>query len=92
MGYKYKTVILKNHDMEASYIVFPYDLKNEFGKGRIKVEALLDNVVYNGSIVNMGLKNADGTICYIMGIPKEVRKKLDKTYGEEINVIINVRD
>ena len=23
---------------------------------------------YDGSIVNMGVKNADGTICYIIGI------------------------
>lgn len=90
--YKYKTIILKNSDMDASYIVFPYDLRKEFGKGRVKVRVLFDHIEYEGSIVNMGLKNEDGSICYMIGVTKEIRKKLNKNFGDEINVMIKERD
>ena len=45
----------------------PYDIKKEFGKGRVKVRATFDGIVYDGSIVNMGIKNDDGSVCYIIG-------------------------
>jgi hypothetical protein len=70
------------------YIEFPYDLKKEFGKGRIKVHAEFDGELYDGSIVNMGVKNKDGSICYIIGIRKDIRKKINKNYGDKIIVKI----
>lgn len=41
---------------------YPYDIKKEFGKGRVKAEITFDGEPYFGSIVNMGVKNADGKI------------------------------
>lgn len=89
--YKYRTIILKNPDMEAGYIIFPYDIRKEFGKGRVKASALFDNIEYKGSIVNMGIKNKDGSIYYIIGITKQIREKINKSYGDEISVIIKER-
>ena len=86
--YKFKAEIKKVPDIDGAYIEFPYDLKKEFGKGRIKVHAEFDGEPYNGSIVNMGLKNEDGSICYIIGIRKDVRKKINKQAGEIIEVVI----
>ncbi len=40
----------------GAYIIFPYDIRKEFGAGRVKVQATFDNVPYEGSIVNMGVK------------------------------------
>lgn len=40
----------------GAYIVFPYDIRKEFGTGRVKVQATFDGVPYEGSIVNMGVK------------------------------------
>jgi len=62
--YEYETVICKTPDMDAAYVAFPYDLRKELGKGRVKVYAEFDGIPYNGSIVNMGIKNPDGSICY----------------------------
>lgn len=45
---------------------FPYDVRAECGKGRIKVRAAFDGEPYDGSIVNMGIKNADSSVCYII--------------------------
>ena len=30
----------------GAYIVFPYDIREEFGAGRVKVQATFDNVPY----------------------------------------------
>ncbi|MGQ7899267.1 DUF1905 domain-containing protein, partial [Enterococcus faecium] len=35
----------------GAYIIFPYDIRKEFGAGRVKVQATFDNVPYEGSIV-----------------------------------------
>ena len=40
--YKFKAIIQKNSDMNAGYIIFPYDIKKEFGKGRVKVHVAVD--------------------------------------------------
>ena len=77
--------------MDASYIIFPYDLRAEFGKGQVKVHATFDGAPYDGSIVNMGLKDKDGNICYIIGVTKAIRKQIGKTFGDEIEVSITER-
>lgn len=52
--------------MDGAYVEFPYDVRAECGKGRIKVRAAFDGEPYDGSIVNMGIKNADSSVCYII--------------------------
>lgn len=66
-------------------------LRDEFGKGRVKVFATFDGEPYEGSIVNMGVKNDDGSICYIIGILKSIREKIKKQPGEMVKVIIQER-
>ncbi|MCQ2278374.1 MAG: DUF1905 domain-containing protein [Bacteroidales bacterium] len=72
----------------GAYVVFPWDLRQEFGKGRIKVVATFDGVEYHGSVVNMGVKNADGSICYVLGMLKSIRTKLGKQEGDSVHVIV----
>ena len=86
--YQFEAIIEKNPEMDATYIKVPIDIKKEFGKGRLKVTAQFDDVLYDGSIVNMGIKNDDGSICYIIGMPKEIRKKINKEAGDSIKAII----
>jgi len=87
--YKFESEIKKVPDIDGAYVVFPYDIKKEFGKGRVKVNVLFDGVPYVGSIVNMGVKNDDGSVCYIIGILKEIRKKIGKQAGDTVEVIVN---
>ena len=72
----------------GAYVPFPYDIREEFGKGRVKVHATFDSEPYDGSIVNMGLKNADGSVCYIIGVLKAIRDKIGKQTGDTIKVTI----
>ncbi len=88
--YKFEAILHENSDGGA-YIIFPWDLRQEFGKGRIKVHATFDDIPYDGSVVNMGVKNSDGSICYIIGVLKSIRKILDKVDGDVISVTIRER-
>ena len=86
--YEYETIIQSAGDNGGAYVVFPYDIRAEFGKGRVKVYATFDGVPYDGSIVNMGVKNADGSVCYIIGIRKDIRTKIGKQIGDSVAVKI----
>jgi len=90
--FEFMAEIKKVPDMDSAYIEFPYDLRKEFGKGRIKVCAEFEGEQYNGSIVNMGLKNTNGSICYIIGIKKDIRRKINKNSGDIISVKIRERE
>ena len=61
MRYEFDAVLHELPDSGGAYVVFPWDLKQETGKGRLKVHAAFDGVPYDGSVVNMGLKHQDGS-------------------------------
>lgn len=86
--YEFDAVLQETPDNGGAYVVFPWDIRREFGKGRIKVHAAFDGIPYDGSIVNMGLKNADGSVCYIIGVLKAIREKLHKRAGDPLHVVI----
>lgn len=41
---------IKPADRGGTYVAFPYDIREEFGKGRVKVHATFDGEPYDGSI------------------------------------------
>ena len=71
---------------------FPYDIRAVFGKGRVKVHATFDGEPYDSSVVNMGVKNPDGSICYIIGILKDIRAKIGKQPEDCVHVVIKERE
>lgn len=89
--YDYEALIHEVAEKGGAYVVFPYDVREEFGKGRVKVHATFDGHPYDGSVVNMGLKNEDGSICYIIGIRKDIRKSIGKEPGDLVRVTIEER-
>ncbi len=86
--YKFKSIIHSTPENGGAYIAFPYDIRKEFGKGRVKVHATFDGIPYDGSLVNMGVKNPDGSICYIIGVLKSIRNQLNKSDGDEVSVTV----
>jgi hypothetical protein len=89
--YDFHAVIQKVPDQDGAYVVFPHDIRSEFGKGRVKITAAFDGEPYDGSIVNMGVKNADGTVCYIIGIRRDIRAKIGKQPGDTVRVTVRER-
>ncbi len=90
--YEFEAIIQKVPDIDGAYVEFPYDVRSEFGKGRVKVYATFDGELYHGSIVNMGVKNADESVCYIIGLSKEIRSKIGKQPGDRVMVTITERE
>lgn len=86
--YEFEAVIEPVPDKGGAYVRFPYDIRKEFGKGRVKAEVTFDGEPYFGSIVNMGVKNEDGSVCYIIGIRKDIRNKIGKQPGDRIAVTV----
>ena len=76
----------------GAYVAFPGDIRQIYGRGRVKVRATFDGIPYEGSIVNMGLKNPDGSVCYIIGVLKAIRKRLGKKDGDTLHVILEERE
>ncbi len=88
--YEFHAVIEAVPDKGGAYIRFPYDIREEFGKGRVKAKITFNGEPYSGSIVNMGVKNIDGSVCYIIGIRKEIQNKIGKQPGDTIFVTVRV--
>ena len=88
MRYEYDAILHEIPENGGAYVAFPWDIRVEFGKGRVKVHASFDGVPYDGSVVNMGLKNEDGSVCYIIGVLKAIRKRLNKSDGDVVHVVI----
>lgn len=84
--YEFDAIIKKVPDIDGAYIDFPYDVKKEFNKGRVKVTATFDGVVYQGSLVRMKTPN------HIIGLRKDIRKQIDKQLGDIVHVTIQERE
>ena len=77
---KFNAEIKKIEEKDGAYIEIPFDVEEVYGAKRVKVKATFDGVEYRGSIVKMGLP------CYIIGITKDIRKKIEKEPGDIIEV------
>jgi len=83
--YKFSAIIQKVPEIDGAYIEFPYNVKKEFGKGRVPVYATFDGETYRGSLVCMG------TPCHIIGIRKDIRAKIGKQSGGIVRVTVKER-
>ena len=89
--FEYDEILHETPDNGGAYVIFPWNIREAFGKGRIKVHAEFDGIPYDGSIVNMGIKDSQGNVCYIIGVLKSVRGKLKKGDGDSIHIVIEER-
>lgn len=80
--YEFEAEIKKVPDIDGAYVEIPFDVKAEFGKGRVPVNATFDGEPYEGSLVKMK------TPCHIIGIRKDIRAKIGKQPGDTIKVTL----
>ena len=83
--YEFEAILKKVPDLGGAYIEFPYDVREEFGKGRVKVHATFDGVPYDGSLVRMK------TPGHILGVRKDIRAKIGKQPGDTVWVTLRER-
>jgi len=84
--YEFEAEIKKVPDIDGAYVEIPFDVRAEFGKGRVPVIATFDGVEYVGSLVRMK------TPCHIIGIRKEIRTKINKQAGDIVKVTVKERN
>jgi len=84
--YEFDAIIKKVPDIDGAYIDFPYDVKEEFGRGRVKVRATFDGYPYDGSLVRMK------TPYHIIGLRKDIRKEIGKEAGDIVRVTVKERE
>src|SRR5512133_2833253 len=81
--YRFSAIIHQSPGLDASYIEFPYDVFTEFGtRAQVKVAVQYDGIPYRTSLANMG------TGCHLFVLPKEIRKKLNKTFGDTVSIVL----
>ncbi|MBE0408560.1 MAG: DUF1905 domain-containing protein [Anaerolineales bacterium] len=66
----------------GAYVTIPFEVEKVFKKKRVKVKATIAGEPYRGSLVRMG-----GDY-HILGVRKDIRERIGKTFGEEIEVEI----
>lgn len=84
--YEFDEIIHKVPDVDGAYVEIPFDVRAEFGKGRVLVHATFDGEPYDGQIVKMG------TPCHIIGLRKDIRQKIAKQPGDMVHVTVQERE
>ena len=84
--YVFEAVIRKVPDINGAYVEVPFDVREVFGKGRVKVHATFDGMPYDGSLVRMG------TSGHIIGIRRDIRTAIGKQPGDTVHVTIQERE
>ena len=83
--YEFDAEIKKVPDIDGAYVEIPFDVKEVYGKGRVKVNATFDDVPYEGSLVRMK------TPCHLIGLRKDIRSQIQKQAGDIVHVTIQER-
>lgn len=64
----------------GAFVTIPFDVEKIFGKSRVKIVATIDGEPYRGTLVRMGGP------CHLLLILKEIRAKIGKSFGDEVEV------
>lgn len=83
--YEFDAIIQAVDGIDGAFVNIPFDVKKEFGKGRVPVSATFDGEPYEGSIVRMGTPN------HILGIRKDIRARIGKQPGDRVHVVFTER-
>ena len=76
------TAIIQDPGGGGAFVEMPFDVESAFGSKRPKVRATIDGVPYRGTLTRMG------TDCHILGIRKEIREQIGKTFGGEVTITV----
>ena len=77
---------IQNAGDGGAYVRVPFDVEKVFGKKRVKVKARINGEPYRGTLVRMGEP------FHVLIVLKEIRVKIGKTFGDEVEVIFEEDD
>jgi hypothetical protein len=74
--------VIENAGGGGAYVQVPFDVEAAFGSKRPKVKAMIEGLPYRGTLVRMG------TECHIFPILKDIREKIGKNFGDQVEVTL----
>ena len=66
----------------GAFVSVPFNVEAVFGKKRVKITATFDGEPYRGLMVRMG------TADHVIGVIKDIRQKIGKEIGDEVEVTV----
>src|SRR5688500_12007632 len=66
----------------GAFVEVPFDAEAAIGSKRPKVKALIEGIPYRGTLTRMG------TDCHILGIRKDIRQQIGKTFGDDVTITV----
>jgi hypothetical protein len=78
--------IIENAGDGGAFVYIPFDVEQVFGRKRVKVKAWINDEPYCGTLVRMG-----GPF-HVLIVLKEIRAKIGKSFGDEVEVTIEEDD
>jgi hypothetical protein len=76
------TVTIQDPGGGGAFVEVPFDVEKAFGLKRPKVKAMIEGIPYRGILTRMG------TDCHILGIRKEIREQIGKSFGDEVTITV----
>lgn len=76
------TATIQASSRGGAFVVVPFDVEAEYGKKRVKIKATFDGEPYRGTLVRMGAPD------HMLIIRKDIREKIGKQPGDDVNVIL----
>ena len=76
------TAVIQNAGGGGAYVEVPFDVERAFGSKRPRVKALIEGIPYHSTLMRMGSEH------HILGVLKDIRAQIGKTFGDEITVTI----
>lgn len=76
------TATILNAGGGGAYVEVPFDVEAAFGSKKPKVKATFEGVPYRGILTRMGTEH------HVLIILKEIREKIGKTFGDDVNITV----
>jgi uncharacterized protein DUF1905/bacteriocin resistance YdeI/OmpD-like protein len=76
------TATIQNAGGGGAYVQVPFDVEEAFGSKRPKVKALIEGIPYRTTLMRMGSE------CHMLGVLKDIREQIGKTFGDEVTVTL----
>src|SRR5215475_299564 len=76
------TATIQNAGGGGAFVEVPFDVEEAFGSKRPKIKATIEGIPYRGTLMRMGSEH------HILGVLKDIREQIGKTFGDEVTVIV----
>ena len=74
--------VIENPGGGGAFVRVPFDVAKVFGRKRVPVKTTINGQPYRGTLVRMGEPY------HVLIVLKEIRQKIGKEFGEEVEVIL----